>query len=533
MMENQPVPQQLKTLEPNEIRELLRGIIERKDEDALWMWIEAYIGVRIPRVAICHDHCAPFDFVRDFLFEQDPFIIVLANRSGGKTMDFGILDTICSFLYDGIEIATVGAIQEQAKKCYGYFEKYTGRYPFIDGVSRRTMERTTFRDGGVVQVLTGTVSGVNSPHPVYAFLDEIDLMPWQILQQAFSMAQSQNGVSSKTVLTSTRKFANGSMQRLMNESKERKAKVYTWCIWEVAEKIPEEMREEIYETFGAALPPDIDKCDGYYKWTDIITKYNQLDRETWETEWICKRPGLQGVIYGSSYSDDNNLLMGWTPEGKGGSIYIFEDFGFGEGHEDVPLFAWIPTEKDRIVIFDELYLTLAGTDDIWQEIKERIESYGFVMPDAATWTRGSIVGWIPDYHGLTEIQDREARGAPMFGKVDNPEIYLVQNGIKLVKKYFESGRLMITDRCVRLRLEILSYHLHKLPNGTYTQNPDKVDDNGVDSMRYGVIALNEIVGENAFRIKRPPLEKKDPIQKPLTKAPVDKPITAGMLNKRY
>jgi len=778
-------------------RELLLDIVQTQNKELLHAWILYYFKLDIPRVAICHDHCAPFDFISDYIFGLVDFAIVVANRSGGKTLDFGVLDTLMSYYSEGTEIATVGAIQFQAQKGYEYFKDFSKNFPFVHNIDSMTMGKTELLNGSKVQILTGTMSGVNclsgdtlidcprdlskyqkgipikdlvgkefytysfdiadnrfclkkathvrktgekipvykvtfgwnshgtgeykqdsitgtdfhplllkdgtykgigklvvgdrlqpffvrdrtkeniyqgllrnrtvrikpneymdehrfvyqevcglvdsnvhvhhkdhnhqnnepdnleglnkidhmkhhfgdnfqskitaislkkmsksrtknkvepiyqekeylqqmvkdgysgtqiaglnkvtrqavlkfmrrygivsnqrkqilewqeakinhkvisvefagyedvydmtvegtenfiangivvhnSPHPQLVFLDEIDLMIWPVLQQALSMAQSKKGVKARTVLTSTRKFANGPMQRMLDEAPERKAKVYMWCIWEVMEKLPVDdpvKMKLIQDTFKGALPANTGKANGYYFWDDAITKLNTLDDETWQTEWVCSRPGLKGVIYGDSFSDDNNLLVEWTPVGKGGYVYIFEDFGFGEGHPDVILFCWVPTTMDRLVVFDELYLDHMGTDEIWNSVGDKLAGYGLKLPDKATGSKGSVRGWVPDPHGLTEIEDRRMKGAPILNVQEDSKLLRINNGVNLVRRLFSSGRLMITDSCTQLRIELMSYKRRKLANGLYSQEPLKEDDHGPDALRYGVIQL--------------------------------------------
>ena len=222
-MENQ---KQKTQVNPADAKAVLQYAITNKDRDALWEWIVEFVGIKIPRKAICDDHCAPFDFVADYIFGEIKDAIVLANRSGGKTMDFGMLDAIMAFASDETEIATVGAIQFQAQKAYDYFKGFSQKFPFDSNIERFTMKETKCHNDSSVQVLTGPMSGVNSPHPQILFLDEIDLMQWNVLQQALSMPQSKRGVEARTVLTSTRKFGAGPMQRLLDEAEDRGYKVY-------------------------------------------------------------------------------------------------------------------------------------------------------------------------------------------------------------------------------------------------------------------------------------------------------------------
>lgn len=505
-------------------RELLETIIETRDRDLLWEWIYFTFGLAIPRKRICADHDAPFDFVADYIFGDIYFAIVLANRSGGKTMNFGVLDTIMSWLKPNTEVATVGAIQSQAQKCYSYFLEFSAKFPFSQHIVSPTMNKTTMDNNSSVQVLTGTMSGVNSPHPQLVFLDEIDLMVWSVLQQAFSMAQSNKQTRARTVVTSTRKFATGPMQRMMNDAPKKKHKVYQWCIWEVVEALPvdnPEIMQRIQEVFGNELPEGIDEAQGYYMWEDLIIKRDTLDEETWETEWLCKRPGLQGVIYGTSYSDNENLITNeaWTPKGRPGYIFLAEDFGFTEGHPNAILFCWVPPEFDRLVVFDELYLTGHDTQQIWDEIDAKLRTYGHNLPNRLAKLKGTVRGWVGDYHGTTEIADRQSRGAPMLEKEEDPKLYEVANGISLVRKMFHSGRLMIHIRCVNLRLEVMSYRFKKNIDGTYSPNPVKADDHGPDALRYLIIKLYKLImGKVNATIARD-LKERLPATEPATQTP--------------
>lgn len=489
-------------------KDILVGIIERKDKDALHDWIVFYMKVNIPREVVVDGHTAPFDFVADYLFGNITFAVVMANRSGGKTFIFGILATILSYVHDDIEIATVGAIQQQALKSYEYFQTFSSLFPFALNVNNFTMRQTELKNGAKYQVLAGTMSGVNSPHPQLAFFDEIDLMPWQILQQGLSMPQSKKNVRARTVLTSTRKFAGGVMQRMLDEAVTKGYSVYSWNIWEVVAPLPvedKELMEKIHRVFGDELPQNIEKANGYYDWNDLIDKKLNLEEEVWETEWVCSRPGLQGIIYGTAYSDDNNLIVPdedeeyWKPPERG-YIYLGEDFGHSEGHPNVILPVWIPTTFDRMVVFDELYVDDRGTDEIWEAMNEVLAPYNLQLPDKQKGIKGNIRGWAPDPHNLALIHERKVRGAPILPGNKEAKLYLLQNSIPKVKKFLRAGRIMITSRCVNLRTEILSYQWRKNANGTWSNTvTKKEDDHGPDALRYLLLSIVDDLERNWLR----------------------------------
>lgn len=540
-------PKQQKQLQtnPDEMRVILLGILKEQNKDDLHEWIRINLGLSIPRVAICNDHDAPFDFVADYLFEKFTNALVLANRSGGKTEDFAILDTIVMWLYSGIEVVTVGAILDQAQKCYKYFTRFNQKYPFHENIHSTTMRETDGVNESNLQVVAGTMNATNSKHPQLTFLDEIDLMNPQVLPQAIAMGQSKNDIQARTVITSTRKFAGGIMQRMLDNADNSGYKTYKWCIWEVMQALPAhdtELYARIMQLFGAALPMRIGQVDGYYTWEDVIQKYlfyRENDPDVWDAEYLCLKPGIAGVIYGGSYNDDNNLISSdWTPKGKTGYLYLLEDFGSVEDHPDCVLPLWIPHSFDRVIVFNERYLTHLGTEGIMEEIEDMLREDDLTMAD--------IVGWIPDYHGIVQIEDRSQLGHPMVEKTikkpGTPDPYLVNNYIKLVQKWFGSGKLMITGRCVQLRVELLSYKRKKNPDGTWSSIAEKRFDHGPSALGYGFVYLDPLLGSNASDTMKEmqQIEERMKAGQPGTYREVrqnrtpdsDKPLTAGLLKER-
>lgn len=539
-MQDQTPKLQVRTND-EELRISLLTAIQHKDRKALHMWIKIALGISIPYKSICPDHDAPFDFVADYLFENFINALVLANRSGGKTEDFAVLDTILTWLYPNIEVATVGAILEQAKKCYSYFQTFSTRFPFHFNIAQSTMNKTDCGNGSNLQVLPGTMAAVNSPHPSFTFLDEIDLMQPNVLSQAIAMGQSKNGIQARTVLTSTRKFAGGIMQRMLDNADNAGYKTYKWCIWEVMEGLPDpksELYGRIMQLFGATLPDRIGQADGYYTWIDVIQKYlfyRENDIDVWDAEYLCLKPGIAGVIYGGSYSDDNNMISSnWSPRGKTGYLYLFEDFGSVEDHPDVVLPVWVPHKFDRMIVFNELYMTHMGTDQILEAIENMLLEDGLSMSD--------VVGWIPDYHGIVQIADREQKGYPMYPKEGKPEDYLINNYIKLVQKWFSSGKLMLTPRCVQLRVELLSYKRKKNPDGSWSNIAEKKFDHGPSCLGYGCIYLNPLLGSNAHATMNEVREIEERLKdhRPGAYRAVrenrttrdDRPLTAGLMKEK-
>jgi hypothetical protein len=366
------------------------------------------------------------------------------------------------------------------------------------------------------------------------------------------MPQSKNGVKARTVLTSTRKFAGGVMQRMLNEAILKSYSVYIWNIWEVVAPLPvdnPELMKKIYKVFGNELPERIDQANGYYDWEDLIDKKLNLDPDVWNTEWVCSKPGLEGIIYGTSYSDEENLITPdedeerWKPPDRG-YIYLAEDFGHSEGHPNVILTCWIPTTFDRIVAFDELYVDDRGIEDIWQAQNDILAPYGLRLPNKPLGIQGNIKGWACDPHNLALIHERKMRGAPILAQNKDASKYLLTNSIPIVKKYLRSGRFMLTDRCPNLRTEILTYQWRKNADGTYSTTPKKDNDHGPDAGRYLLLALDDILESNWARRHGRNIEQKmketekkvsnfEEYRRNIGKTDKNTPITSGLMDMKF
>jgi hypothetical protein len=434
----------------------------------------------------------------------------MANRSGGKTFAFAIIALLNTLANDNCESANLGAIQAQAQRCYRYMRQFIKRAPvfhgFVNGDPK--MERTDFINGSSTEVLTATITGVNSPHPQKLIMDEIELIPWPILQEAFSMVQSKGEVRGTTVLGSTRKFAVGPMQRLIDEG--RNIKLFSWCIWEAMKALPKDdvqLMERIRTEMADVLPKDWESLefDGYYDWEDVLEKWATLDREIWDAQWECKKPDSQGLIY-SNFDDSLNTELDFKLDKVNKQIYIWEDYGASRDHPDVLLFVQVDLYNQTITIFDEIYIhTNIGTDEIIRQAKEKLGGYGITIRD--------LSGWIGDPHGLTETQDRINEGLPILPPlqdgVDIPQdmvdqgmkvaqLYLIKNGIPSVRRFIGTRRLKITPKCQELRTEWLSYSRRKLQDGTFSSEPEKKNDHGPDACRYGIVRLFPLLVLGSF-----------------------------------
>lgn len=422
------------------------------------------------------------------------------------------------------EIATVGAIKHQAQRCYRYVQNFLQANPdFISHVTNSLMSRTDFDNKAVIEVLIATVTGVNSPHPQKLFIDEIELINWFIIQQAFNMVKSKGDIIGQTVLGSTQKFIGGPMERLLNDALlTDRVGVYEWCIWEIMEKPPVERWGEFRDIFKEDLPANFTQCDGYFSWDDFIDIYTRADKEIIDTEWFCKRPESAGLVY-PRFSDENNCIKDY--EINKNNIYVFEDYGYGMDNPNVLLFCNVDLKKQEIIVFDEVYLRLKTDEQIFAELDEKLATFDVINKQ--------YKGHIGDPHGLPETASRYNAGYPIMHAVKNDEIeeasklYLVRNGIVAVRKFVDMGWIKFTPNCTQFREEMMSYRKVKNPDGTYKDEAVKKYDHGPDALRYGIIRLFPTMSFATFDVVRQRANVGD-------FAPNYMPtITGGMLQKVF
>lgn len=575
-------------------------------------------------------------YISDAFFENVQNSIILGNRGSGKTLMFSVLLFLEAMFKPNIELAHLGAIQSQAKRCFNYFEKIANNRLFADFLSKPVRSTwAEFKNGSKVEILVGSITGVNcihgdslietasstslysslhtnsipiknlvdkivivstlnevtlersfteargvysgrasciqitfkheylksiictpdhhllafnnmkykpasslkpgdlivgeyinhplevltigdyeqgqpqdvfdlciltksnqnhnflangltihnSPHPQKAQIDEVDLIDWNVMQQAFSMAKEAKGYPGANRLTSTRKFSAGTMQRLIEESQSRGYAVYQWNIWDVIETCPLKVDSDgapsdptspysykkedgsshtclIYEScMGCSL---LDSCKGQAKYsnaeagittmTDAIKQYKSLDRDTWESEAVCTRPGQKDLIY-PMFNTNLHVVdyQEWLRQKYGDTyaykhdvavpVYAGQDAGYGC---PAAVFAQVQNDPDSgepyVVVFDEVYEhDIAPATLIAEHLKPRQDEY-------------NIDTWFCDPSGAALMADMELAGLYTIGANNK-----VDHGLEVVKSLMATGRFLVDKSCTNTVWELSHY----------------------------------------------------------------------------
>ena len=466
-----------------------------KDEDDLHFYIREFLGFNIPRKKFCEGHCAPFDIICDMFFERVQNALILGNRTGGKTRIISILNHLDALFIEENEIASCGSTLDQAGKVYRYFMEYSNKEVIIkEQVEKSIQSYSKMRNGSIVETLTGTIQGVNSPHPMKARIDEVELMEWQVLNEAFSMSMSKvnsNGkeIKGQLLLASTRKYGHGVMQRLMDESEKRRIKIYNWCVFEVLEKCKRKcFGDRIHgdcPAYSACKGRAHEVPGGWYKIDDFISKTTQLDSDVLAAQWFNKSPSEEKRVYAKI-----------DPEAHFITLKQFEEI-FGE--KDVPYhweiragldlgsitaFHQIGIEPDTksYVIFDEIYEIDILLKDLSEKIK-KTRNYSDSEPiyrDPSAKQEGLEL----ETYGIRTIL---ANNSFTVGR-DR-----IKNLIQIDPKIGRPRFFIIKERCPKLCWEILDYSHVKNKDGTVdSTRPIKANDHACDDIRYGIMGDDEM-----------------------------------------
>jgi hypothetical protein len=469
-----------------------------QNDDELWEYILSEYGFAIPREAICHDHVSPFQAIADVYFSRILDMVLIGPRGGGKTLALAIIDHLL-VAHFGIEIANVGAIEEQAKKCYSYFEKFCLLPQFRNMLVKPPMlSKTYLKNGGFLEIMPGTMNRVNSPHPNRAHLDEIELMDPKIIEEAKSMPQRQKGRPPATIWTSSRKKAFGPMEDLLLKAAETGMPVYKYCAFEIIENCPptrhregegcktcplftickEKTRDEFGKEVYKEGPGRASRAHGWLSIDDLIQKFMSMDKGVFKAQWLSEKPETFGLAFPMFERSRHVIKYKYDP------VYpVVAGLDFGFTNPSVALYVQV-LPGDILVVFAEDYRPNRTAEMFAESIKEEpwfLATRWRVADAAGRGDRETLIR-----HGVSNEASRK-EGTPEEKSSRISSVNIIRY---LLDPMGREPLLYISTECKNLIREIERYH-H--PDQRLNQNideiPAKIDDHAVDALRYIVTRM--------------------------------------------
>ena len=254
-----------------------------ESREALARWIRVYLGIDLPDSIVCDDdtrhestNSSPIDLLWEIyskaLEGTDPDaqnFLFYASRNGGKTLACSIIELL-SLMHFRRDVCHLAAIESQSQNC----SKYVGRYvtkpiirDYLTSKNKREFEITFYEKTGStplthkqfqelpeeekngwnrvchsMQILVATMSGTNSSHVPLVILDELDLIPPGPFEEAIMIPSvgEDRGELRITLMTSSRKFAYGIVQKELDAAKETGTLVRHWNIIDGTKPCPPE-----------------------------------------------------------------------------------------------------------------------------------------------------------------------------------------------------------------------------------------------------------------------------------------------------
>jgi hypothetical protein len=457
-----------------------------EDEDDLDFYIQTFLGYTLPKHSFCAGHTSIFSFITDVFFERTMFALAFGSRGSGKTLGFALLNHLKAlFRCAPVELVVASSQIHQTNIGYSYFKGFLESDPILwellDGDPIQSY--TKFKNGSLLKIASGTMHGLNGPHPNMTTIDEVELMDMPILEQGLSMSMSKNGVPAQDILGSTRKKSGGTMTTLLNDQVKRNMSVSQFCIWETLEQCTRECKND--PEWGDCIAWEKCKgkahdCKGWYPIPTFIQKTANLSAAMFATEWENKSPSGGAKVYGEHYDEDIHVISMLG----GGKFKSFQSI-FQEKE--------IPKNWRRIggmdfgAHFAYAQIVIEPRYDIWIVMFEYYFHGDRLLGTHANYIKKNLY-WRPrlpiysDPSGKQSILEMRGYGLNCLQAMND-----LAEGVDEVKKRLEINpanglpKLFIMDTCIELRREMLAWEHGILPDGkpdldTYEDGNDHMAD---------------------------------------------------------
>ncbi|MHA1860984.1 MAG: hypothetical protein ACTSVM_01630 [Candidatus Ranarchaeia archaeon] len=364
-------------LSSNEKRELSRQAFFTPPESKvdLHKWIKFYLDIDFPDTQIdSQTNSSPMDMIWETYNEikkggSEAFARVLyySSRDSYKTLGASVLEVIVMVLL-AKNVAHMAAIKDQSLKAQEYVKKFFNKPILRDYVTRKSERRVEFTrpsfkpdpetgivdiskpdidsEANYIQILICTMQGVNFDHVPFMVIDEVDVVAHpEAYEEAKFIPAPRDGHLPVTLLTSTRKFSFGLVQKEIDEKEKTGIQIRKWNIIDVTEACPpfrhlsEEPKIDIYrssetlraiskEEFDIMVSTDQDKyvkdvgykgclqncklfasCQGKLATQQtstsnllkpiahVITKFREVSPDKAKAQLLCWKPSTEGLVY--------------------------------------------------------------------------------------------------------------------------------------------------------------------------------------------------------------------------------------------
>jgi hypothetical protein len=259
--------------------DLLKKIlfVPAETKEALHRWIKVYLQIDLPNCTVSEEsNSNPMDLIwelysraRDNDVEGFSRVMAYATRGGGKTLGSSILEILMMFHLKR-NVGHMAATKDQSDRSQEYVINFM-KLPFLRDFktleNKKRIEITRYEHKktkhnivasefallsesekqnydlitNFLQIVICSLQGANGLHSEFFACDEIDTIDGERVRgykESKNIPKARNGMLPITLLTSTRKFSYGLVQKELDAAHKTKLAVRHWNIVDVLEKCP-------------------------------------------------------------------------------------------------------------------------------------------------------------------------------------------------------------------------------------------------------------------------------------------------------
>ena len=467
------------------------------------IWLQAYLRVVLPHVAVCPGHYSPLEVFWLIYSEKVEDALIIANRGGGKTTLLAAYATCYLLTHKEAEICVIAGEKGQAQILMNYIRAnflpmLHQLFPSI--INSRTVqesaERITFPNGSTLFIRAATLKGTNAPHPHKVLFDEVETFDdWTIIQEALNMAMSdeRKGYKGQNIFASSRKFRFGIVQKLIDQAEAMGLTILPWCVFETLKSsccnYPDCSACEVTRADGLKFK---DLCrgkgrysSGYLPLDHVLAEFRRLDPQVFDSQWLGLRPSPIGLVF-PQFNDNIHTIDGWQPV-AGFPAYAGMDFGF----QDPTIVLVAQVVGDKVIIVKEKVWRNKPITDLIPELKMLHDQYGI----RAWWCDPSR----PDLIAILNGAGLPAYPAPRVPK--DQRVEAIRARLRM-----DDPLLLIDRSCTTLIEQMKSYHYEvDKRRGEPTDKLSDGNDDAIDALSYLIAGLTQ--GEMVFANLYSPTEQ--------------------------
>lgn len=279
------------------------------DDRALLRWVRAYTGADIPVRPVCQGHQAPWEFLREVYLSRPPLALVLGPRGGGKSFLSALETHLRSRFSPRHETRFLGGSLAQSQQAYEAFEQFSIKDPALEHLTRTSAR---YRNGSEIRMLAASPTSVRGPHVPSLKLDEVDEIDPDCRDAALGMCMNKGGHQASVLMTSTWHRVGGPMAGLIDRAHAGEFPLYSFCVFEVLERCPEDRSGPKLEKCGECplVPwchsdgdrdpegrPKAKRSNGHYGIEALVQKTRAVSVRVFESDYLCRGPRADGLWF--------------------------------------------------------------------------------------------------------------------------------------------------------------------------------------------------------------------------------------------